>query len=647
MKHLSLFKPCIAIRALILLAIFMAGVQQLTYGQAQPATVTGHVTLSNATDDAAGTSINVRGLLQGTTTDPKGQFSLSIKLPATLIISRVGYNTKEINVRNTTPLSIVLSSGSGNLDEVVVVSYGTRKARDLTNAVANLNLSEARDVPGSQLGQKLQGKIPGLQVSQTNGRPGQPMNFRVRGAASLSSGFQPLVVVDGQPLVGADYRSGGMNLINPSDIESISVLKDASAAALYGSRAANGVVLITTKHAKLGSTQVSADVYTGWQTVPQRGRPDLMNAQEFATFMKGFYEDKIKYEGATDSVPDVYANPAQYGAGTDWYDAILRTAPMQNYSVNLSAGTEKISSSTTLTYFNQDGVLLNTNVKRYSFRTNNEYRPVNWFKAGMNLAPSYQQDFNTTGVTDGNRQLIGNATAASPIVPIYAADGSFNSRVSSAGMLGLNNPVQQLDNLNAKQTTFRLLGNLYAEVEPIKNLRFKTTINTDLGSNEYNVFQGTMYGIGLNAAAVPRPATSSAASHSSYDYVSWLNENTLNYSLKLDDHSFDFLAGYSAQKWGRNYRTISGSNFAGDGIPWISGAAVTSGTTNREEWSLASFFGSINYNFKDRYILNATIRQDGSSRFGENNKYGTFPSVSAGWVASDESFFQKTAPLAS
>ncbi|SEM32327.1 TonB-linked outer membrane protein, SusC/RagA family [bacterium A37T11] len=641
MKLRSLFNPCITNRAFMLLAIIMARVPQLTYSQTQPSTVSGRVALSNATDDAAGTSINVKGLLQGTTTDAKGQFSLSIKLPATLIISRVGYNTKEINVRNTTPLNITLSSGSGNLDEVVVVSYGTRKARDLTNAVANLNLSETRDVPGSQLGQKLQGKIPGLQVSQTNGRPGQPMNFRVRGAASLSSGFQPLVVVDGQPLVGADSRSGGMNLINPSDIESISVLKDASAAALYGSRAANGVVLITTKHAKLGSTQVSADVYTGWQTVPQRGRPDIMNAKEFATYMKGFYEDKIKYEGATNPVPDVYAIPDQYGAGTNWYDAILRTATMQNYSVNLSAGTEKVSSSTTLTYFNQDGVLLNTNVKRYSFRTNNEYRPVNWFKAGMNLAPSYQQDFNTTGVTDGNRQLIANATAASPIIPIYAADGRFNSRVSSTGMLGLNNPVQQLENLNAKQTTFRLLGNLYAEVEPIKNLRFKTTINTDLGSSEFNAFQGTMYGIGLGAAAIPRPTTSSAASHSSYNYVSWLNENTLNYSLKLDDHSLDILAGYSAQKWGRNYRTINGSNFAGDGIPWISGAAVTTGNTNREEWSLASFFGSVNYNFKDRYILNATIRQDGSSRFGVNNKYGTFPSVSAGWVASDESFFPK------
>jgi len=628
--------------SLIIFVVMLIMVHQRTYAQSTTSTISGQVQLSNATDDLVGTSINVKGLLKGTTTDEKGQFSLSINLPATLVISRIGYNTLEINVRNSEPLHITLTSGSGNLDEVVVVSYGTRKARDLTNAVANLNLSATKDVAAAELGQKLQGKIPGLQASQTNGRPGQGIDFRVRGAASLSSGFQPLIVVDGQPLTGNDSRNGGMNLINPSDIESISVLKDASAAALYGSRAANGVILITTKHAKLGSTQVSLDVYTGWQSVPQRGRPDLMNAQEFATFMKGFYEDKALYEGYTDGVPKEYANPDQYGTGTDWYDAILRTAPMQNYSVNLSAGTEKVSSSTTLTYFDQDGVLLNTGVKRYSFRSNNEYRPTDRIKIGMNLAPSYQQDFNTTGYTDGNRQLLGNTTAASPLIPIYQQDGSFNSRVSSFGMLGLNNPVQQLEGLSGRQNTFRLLGNLYAEIELLKDLRFKTTINTDLGSQEYDQFFGTMFGIGLDAPALPRPTSSSSATHGSSNYVSWLNENTLNYSLHLNDHTLDLMAGYSAQKWGRNYRSISGSNFAGNGIPWISGAATTGGTNNHDEWTLASFFGSANYNYKGRYILNATIRQDGSSRFGVNNKYGTFPSVSAGWVLSDEDFFPKS-----
>ena len=246
---------------------------------------------------------------------------------------------------------------------------------------------------------------------------------------------------------------------------------------------------------------------------------------------------------------------------------------MQNYSLNLSTGTDKVSSSTTLTYFNQEGVLLNTGVKRYSLRSNNEYRPNNRLKFGLNLAPTYQIDHNTRSGTDNNRQIIGNATAASPLLPVYQADGSYTSRVSSPGMLGLNNPVQQLELLDGNQNNFRLLANLYGEVELLRNLRFRTSFNTDLGAAEYNQFFGTMYGIGLNAATLPRAASSASASHSSYDYVSWLNENTLTYNLKLQDHTFDFLAGYSAQKWDRNYRSIGGSNYAGDAIPWISGAA--------------------------------------------------------------------------
>ncbi|MGI8635636.1 MAG: SusC/RagA family TonB-linked outer membrane protein, partial [Segetibacter sp.] len=224
---------------------------------------------------------------------------------------------------------------------------------------------------------------------------------------------------------------------------------------------------------------------------------------------------------------------------------------------------------------------------------------------------------------------------------IRKADGTYNSRVSSFGMLGMNNPVQQLELLNGNQNTARLLANLYGEVELIKNLRFRSSFNTDYGTADYNQFFGTMFGIGLNAATLPRAASSASSTHSSYNYISWLNENTLTYNLKVKEHTIDFLAGYSSQKWSRNYRSISGSNFPGDAVPWISGAAVTSGTNNNEAWSLASAFGRINYDFKGKYLLTGTIRQDGSSRFGENNKYGVFPSVSAGWIVSDEAFFPK------
>lgn len=205
----------------------------------------------------------------------------------------------------------------------------------------------------------------------------------------------------------------------------------------------------------------------------------------------------------------------------------------------------------------------------------------------------------------------------------------------------MSNPVQQLELLDGNQNTLRLLANIYDEVELLKNLHFRSSFNTDLGAAEFNQFFGTMYGPGLNPPALPRPASQASSTHSSYNYISWLNENTLTYNLKVKDHTFDFLAGYSAQKWERNLRSINGSNFAGDAIPWISGAAVTSGSNNNEAWSLASAFGRINYDYKGKYLLTGTIRQDGSSRFGENKKYGIFPSVSASWIVSDEAFFPK------
>jgi TonB-dependent starch-binding outer membrane protein SusC len=608
---------------------------------AQTKTVTGTVT-DDKNMPLPKVSVVVKNSIIGTSTDDAGKYSIVVPDRGDLVFSIVGFGKQEFSVRGKSVVDVQMTSSAESLNQVVVVTYGTAKKRDITGSVTAINASAVKDVPASEFGQKLQGKVAGLQVTMATGRPGQGMDFRIRGAASLSSGYQPLIVVDGQPLSGADTRNGDVNLINPDEIETFTVLKDASATALYGSRAANGVIIITTKQGKSGRTNLSLNAYNGWQTVPQKGRPDLMNAHEFATFMKGFYEDKATYEGYTGGIPADYANPDQYGKGTNWYDAILRTAPMQNYSLNLSSGTDKLSSSTTLTYFNQQGVLLNTGMERYSLRSNNEYRPNDHIKAGLNLAPMYQIDHNNRAGTDGQRQVIGMATSASPLIPIRDANGNWNYKASSAGMLGISNPVQQLLNIDGNQNSMRMLANLYGEVEILNNLRFRSSINADFGTAEYNAFYNSYYGPNLNPPTLPRPATQNSSSHSSYTYISWLNENTLTYSLKKGDHDVDFLAGYSAQKWGRNYRSINGSNYAGDAIPWIAGAAVTSGSNNREEWSLASAFGRINYNFRNKYFITGTFRQDGSSRFGENKKYGYFPSVSAGWVLSDEKFFPKS-----
>lgn len=588
-----------------------------------------------------GVNIQVKGTNIGTSTDFDGKFSLSnVDEDATLVFSYIGYQTQEVSVDGNSEINVIMASNAELLDELVVISYGTSTKAEVTGSISTIDGSKVKDVPSTMIGQKLQGKAAGLQITQSSGRPGEGMSYRIRGAASFSGGFQPLIVVDGQPIVGSNSATGGISFLDPNDIADVSVLKDASATALYGSRASNGVILITTKSAREGQTDISLNVYTAMQKVPQRGRPDIMNGTQFATFMKGLYEDKIKYEGRTDGIPEAYQNPSQYGEGTNWYDAMLRSAPQQSYSLSLTTGTEKFSSSNTLTYVNQDGVLLNTNFKRYSLRSNNEYRPNDYVKFGINMAPSFQVRHNTGSGLEGSRQLIGTAAIASPIIPIYDSEGNFNSNLRSPGMLGVANPVEQLMVRDENNDQFRLLANIYGEISFTPNLKLRTSLNTDLGSQNLNFFRGTRYYSGFNPN-LPNDPSRNRAYNSSDNYVSWMNENTLTYDLDIDDHTLKFLAGYSAQKWERDYRTVDGRNFPGDQVIWVSGATTTTGNTNHEAWSMASAFGRIMYDFDQKYFVTASIRRDGSSRFGADNKYGNFPAVSAGWILSNEDFFPK------
>ncbi|MRG45019.1 SusC/RagA family TonB-linked outer membrane protein [Chitinophaga sp. SYP-B3965] len=589
-----------------------------------------------------GVTVKAKGTNVGTVTDVNGAYTISVEKAAVLVFSYIGHTTLEEPVNGRTDISVELQASNSNIEEVVVVSYGTQRARNITGAISKVSSKEVQDIPAAEFGQKLQGRVAGVQISQVSGRPGQGMTFKIRGAASLSSGNQPLIVVDGQPITNEN-----INLLNPDDIESFSVLKDASATALYGSRAANGVVIITTKQAKLGRTTTTLNTYYGWQSVAKRGKPDMMNAREFATFMNGFYEDKIKYENWKDpatglaEIPLDYRTPSQYGEGTDWYDALLRTAPISNYSLSISTGTEKVLSSTTLTYFNQEGVMYNTGMERFSLRSNNEYRPNDKLKLGLNLNPVYQVDKNTRSSSiDNNRNAISGGLISSPLIPKINPDGTYPTKTSSYGMYALPNFYQQLMIMNINQKSLRLLANVYADLELLPNLHFKTTFNTDLGNYDYNAFFPSATG----SFGSPPPRIPSAAANSA-NIVSWLNENLLTYNFKLKEHSFDLLAGYSAQKYEQNFRNINGSNFPGDKIPWIVGASTTTGSTNNTAWTLASWFGRVNYQFRDKYYVTANIRGDGSSRFGEFTKWGYFPSASVGWIVSEEPFFPKSEAL--
>ena len=598
---------------------------------APQATVTGKV-VDEKGEGLPGVTVLVKGTSTGTSTAADGSFSLDVPANATLLLSSVGYATQEVAVGSQSVINVTMRIDSKQLSDVVVVGYGTQARREVTGAVQTVNAQELADIPAAQVTQKLQGKLAGVQILQATGKPGQGMQVRVRGQASISAGSDPLYVVDGFPIVT------DISLINPDEIETITVLKDAASTSLYGSRAANGVVLITTKQAKSGQSTVGVNAYYGIQQVPQKGRPDMMNATEFAQFKKESYEDLGQ------PVPAVFQNPAQYGEGYNWYDAMLRTAPVENYSLTFTAGKDKFSTSAVAGFFKQKGVVLNSDYQRFSLRLNSNYNVSERVRVGINLAPSYTID--NTPPTDGRffngQGVLYNALLSWPTLAYQNPDGSLPLSVSVPGITTFTEPnwYRSIQEIQNKNTQTRLLSNAYLEVEPIKDLLLKTTINLDLGNALFQNYNPSTASVGF---ATPPPVTASALRKNN-TYYSWLNENTATYRKSFGEHSFDVLAGYTLQRFHSDYDQIRTTNFPDDRIQTIQ-SAINIDRPNTysdvQEWSLVSYIGRLNYNYKGRYLLSGAVRRDGSSRFGVNNRNGVFPSVSAGWIISDESFMPK------
>lgn len=611
------------------------------YALANPAVI---AIKGKVTDDQGmgipGVSIVLKGSTTGTATDATGTYSLNVPDGSgTLVFSYIGYVTEEIPIDNRTTIDITLLPNIESLSEIVVVAYGTQRRADVTGAVATVSGSEVKDLPVTQFTQKLQGKIPGVQINQTTGTPGQGMSVRIRGAASIGGGTQPLYVVDGFPIVG------GINNINPDEIESFSILKDASATALYGSRAANGVVLIQTKRAKEGKSMISFDAFYGVQQVPQKGRPDMMNAREFVQYENEIFQEKIRLGQAT-SIPVEYQNPSQYaGEGTNWYDVLLRDAPIQSYSLSLSSSSEKLSTAATVGYLSQDGVLLNSNYKRYSLRLNSDYKFNDRLAVGFNLAPSYTT--NNSPNVDGNifgGGIIQSAIATSPIAPAINPDGTIPLTATSPGLFPNPNWYNVMQLVKNNTQTGRILSNAYVTLELIKDLTFRSSINVDYTNEQFNNFTPSTSG---SLFAAP-PIQTNARERKVASY-SWLTENTLNYKKSFGDHNLDALVGYTAQKYHQDYSNIYGYGFPNDKVQSLNAATQFNAPTqnaaanNREgfdvqEWALVSFVSRLNYNYKGKYLLSASFRRDGSSRFASNTKYGNFPAISAGWNVLDEAF---------
>jgi TonB-linked SusC/RagA family outer membrane protein len=581
----------------------------------------------------SGVSILIKGTGKGTGTDADGNFSVnSPSAKATLVISSVGFNTQEVPLNGRSNVAVTLTAAVSSLENVVVVGYGSQLKKEVTGAVQTVNAKELKDLPVSQIGQKLQGRLAGVQINQTTGKPGQGINIRIRGQLSVSAGSDPLYVVDGFPITGS------IGAINPDEIETLSVLKDAASTSLYGSRAANGVVLITTKKGRKGQTNMGFNTYVGTQHVPMRGRVKMMDAVEFAQFKKEYYED------AGQPVPVEFQNPAQYeGKNNDWYGALLRDAPLQSYNLTLTSNTEKLNTALVAGVFDQQGVVLNTTYKRYSMRMNSDYAISDKVKIGFNLAPQYV--FDNTPRTDGDRGtgILFNALHTWPVMPIYDANGQltkFNQFPGSTGnIFAYPNWVRAAEELVNETKNYSAISNAYVQYQPIKGLVLKSTINLEYLNSRFFFFNPSTATSQIN---VPIPTTA-VSIRQNVENISWLNENLATYTRSFGDHNFELLGGFTQQKFNQNITRIQADTYTDDRLPTIQGALnINRGQTNNQvnEWGLNSFLSRLTYNFKGKYLLTASVRTDGSSRFGTNNRWGTFPSASAGWVISDENFLR-------
>ncbi len=598
-------------------------------------TVKGTVLIENNVP-LGGVSVNIRGGSGGTVTDADGKFSLQVNKGVTLIFSFVGYKEQQLQVKNNeSSLTVQMVSTASALGEVVVVSYGTQKKRDITGSISQLNVTEVKDIPVADIGQKLQGKFAGVQINQTTGQPGADISIRVRGAASINAGNNPLIVVDGFPV------ESGLQTLSPDEIESITVLKDASAASLYGSRAASGVILVTTKQAKAGQKSVEFSSYYGVQSVSGRGRPDLMNAPEFAEFKKEYYEDAAIYEGYTGGVPVQYQNPGQYSAnsGTNWFDVLLRKAPTQNYNLSIASGTKDLKSVVNLNYNRQDGVMLNNWASRFTARSNNIYTVTDNFTVGANLGVTYRQSNITPNLGQG-RNIIQVAYLTDPTLNYKNPDGTYPIGFAPPGMFSTPNYYQVLKKTVNPVKDLTLLGNAYATYKIIDGLQFKTSININM---DYLVNRQFSPSTILGGTA---PAASASGNYNTSNFLSWLSENTLTYKKTFArKNNIEAFVGYTAQKVHADSGMINGSQFPDDNVQWLNVAATRIGTVGASDFTLLSYIGRLNYDYDNKYLLSVAFRRDGSSKFGTNTKYGNFPSVSAGWVVSDENFMKNIRSL--
>ncbi len=575
--------------------------------------ISGKVT-DNTGAGLPGVSVVVKGTTTGVTTGMDGKYILTkVHENATLVFSFVGMKTQEMFIGNRTSINVVMEEETVGIDEVVAIGYGTQKKRDITGAVSTVNTKDINNISVAGIDQALQGQVAGVLITQSNGAPGASIQVRIRGIGTIGDS-DPLYVIDGVP------TKEGINNLNTNDIESISVLKDASSAAIYGARAANGVVLITTKKGKIGVTQINFDLQYGIQNVAKK--LDLLTADQYTMIS----DEALVNAGK----PAVWNNPGK-GIGTNWQDAIFRSATFQKYDLSVNSGNEKTRYILGVGYYSQDGVVKFSDFTRYNIRFNIDSKVTDKFTVGSNINVSrIDEDLIDTEINGVARAAIFQP----PTIPIYNADGSYAGPGANEG--DAQNPLGMAErsDMNLKKNEF--FGNLFAEYKLLPDLVLKSSLGLNVYSSQSKDFNPTFTEGNANR-------TINSLSQVDLNYSDFIWENTLNYSREFNQkHLLNVLVGNTLESVKTDRLSGYREGFSNNEsyLQYLDvGSSNDQSRGNLTEWSLSSFYGRASYSYLDKYLVSTNVRFDGSSRFGKNNRWGTFPSVSAGWRISKESFF--------
>lgn len=625
----------------LLIALFAANLS------GQDLRVSGIITDIETAEPIIGATVVVKGGTTGAITDLDGRYTLtSIGPDDVLVFSATGYELTEIPVNGRTVLDVTLKFRTEELGEVVVIGYGRQKKKVVTGAIASVSSEEINATPVLRVEQALQGRTPGVQVTSLSGQPGEEPTVRIRGIGTTGNA-KPLYIVDGLAVGGIDY-------LNPGDIETIDVLKDAASAAIYGARAANGVVLITTKSGEKGKMSLSYSGYYGIQNVAKT--IDLLNAEQYRMLMN----EGARNAGLSEPF-DLNEIPAH---DTDWQDALFQTnAPIQNHQISVTGGNDKSTYASSLSYFSQEGIIggSKSQFDRYTARLNTNHKVNKMFTFGNNLAYTHLI-LRGIGSNQSFNGAFSSAINLDPLTPLYETDNSIlgqppysNEPVvkNDAGQVyGISNyvgaeivnPVALIDLANNETRKDQLVGNVYGELEPIKDLKIKSSLGVDLAYLLNDGFRPLFY---LNGAQLNTEKTS--VSKTITRFFTWQWENTIAYNKRFNNHNFGALAGTTATEF--NLEDLTGFN---GGVPTSDPNNVYLNLATDTTWmasggalssALFSVFGRLTYDYKDKYSVTAILRRDGSSKFGANSRYGIFPSLGVAWVASDEQFLQNLGPV--